>query len=70
MDIPDKNICILLSEHAEIMVRFSVDCLTKMRSVVSSLVETLGEDTANLAMRVGLHSGPVTGGVLRGQKSR
>lgn len=56
--------------HAEIMVKFSVDCLTKMRNVVSSLVDTLGDDTTSLAMRVGLHSGPVTGGVLRGQKSR
>jgi class 3 adenylate cyclase len=41
-----------------------------MRNVVLSLVDTLGDDTANLAMRIGLHSGPVTGGVLRGQKSR
>ncbi|CAJ1951424.1 unnamed protein product [Cylindrotheca closterium] len=57
-------------KHAEIMVRFSVDCLAKMRNVVLSLVDSLGDDTANLAMRVGLHSGPVTGGVLRGQKSR
>ena len=51
-------------------MRFSVDCLGKMRNVVLSLVDSLGEDTANLSMRVGLHSGPVTGGVLRGQKSR
>ncbi|CAJ1951428.1 unnamed protein product [Cylindrotheca closterium] len=57
-------------KHAEIMVKFSVDCLAKMRNIVLSLVATLGEDTAALAMRVGLHSGPVTGGVLRGQKSR
>ncbi|KAL3935011.1 MAG: hypothetical protein SGBAC_009392, partial [Bacillariaceae sp.] len=57
-------------KHAEIMVRFSVECIARMRSVVLSLAESLGEDTANLSMRVGLHSGPVTGGVLRGQKSR
>ncbi|CAJ1951432.1 unnamed protein product [Cylindrotheca closterium] len=56
--------------HAEIMVKFSVDCLAKMRNVILSLVDSLGEDTENLSMRVGLHSGPVTGGVLRGQKSR
>lgn len=52
------------------MVKFSNECLSKMRNVVLSLVDTLGDDTANLAMRIGLHSGPVTGGVLRGQKSR
>lgn len=51
-------------------MRFSIECLEKMRNVVASLVESLGEDTANLSMRVGLHSGSVTGGVLRGQKSR
>lgn len=51
-------------------MKFSVECIGRMRNVVVSLVESLGEDTANLSMRVGLHSGSVTGGVLRGQKSR
>lgn len=37
---------------------------------VSSLERELGPDTADLALRIGLHSGPVTAGVLRGQKSR
>lgn len=31
---------------------------------------TLGPDTGDLNMRMGLHSGPVTAGVLRGEKSR
>ena len=30
----------------------------------------LGPDTADLKVRVGIHSGPVTGGVLRGERSR
>lgn len=30
----------------------------------------LPSDTAELGFRVGIHSGPVTGGVLRGQNSR
>jgi hypothetical protein len=29
-----------------------------------------GPDTAGLSFRVGLHSGPVTGGVLRGDNAR
>jgi hypothetical protein len=37
---------------------------------VSQLETTLGPDTGDLALRVGLHSGPVTAGVLRGDKSR
>ena len=41
-----------------------------MQSLTAQLSESLGEDTASLALRVGIHSGSVTGGVLRGDKSR
>ena len=34
------------------------------------LVERLGDDTKGLSLRIGLHSGPVTAGVLRGDKAR
>ncbi|CAB9503839.1 Receptor-type guanylate cyclase gcy [Seminavis robusta] len=57
-------------DHALRMVKFANDCQTKMPLVLAGLVGSLGEDTAGLAMRIGLHSGPVTAGVLRGQKSR
>jgi class 3 adenylate cyclase len=57
-------------EHAVIMVRFAEECIAKMHQVTSKLAATMGPDTANLSIRVGLHSGTVTGGVLRGQKSR
>ncbi|CAB9504323.1 Receptor-type guanylate cyclase gcy [Seminavis robusta] len=57
-------------DHAIIMCKFATDCMKQMNIVTASLAESLGEDTAGLAMRVGLHSGPVTAGVLRGQKSR
>jgi class 3 adenylate cyclase len=43
----------------------------KVKDLVdSSLSESLGDDTRNLSFRVGLHSGSVTAGVLRGDKSR
>merc|ERR1712241_687796 len=42
----------------------------EMISLTKSLEVTLGPDTSDLAMRLGLHSGQVTVGVLRGQKSR
>lgn len=52
------------------MVRFAAECAAKMKLLLSDLVDRLGEDTTTLEMRVGLHSGSVTGGVLRGQKAR
>ena len=52
------------------MCKFARDCIAEMNSITVSLSETMGGDTADLGMRVGLHSGPVTAGVLRGQKAR
>ena len=52
------------------MAVFAYRCLEKMRSLVQSLELSLGPGTSALSMRVGLHSGPVTAGVLRGEKSR
>ena len=52
------------------MSRFARDCLIKMQSVVQRLEVELGSETSKLTMRFGLHSGPVTAGVLRGDKSR
>jgi class 3 adenylate cyclase len=57
-------------DHAVIMARFARDCLTKMNDLMKRLEVTLGPDTADLSIRVGLHSGPVIAGVLRGAKSR
>jgi class 3 adenylate cyclase len=52
------------------MARFARDSLEKMGELVLQLEVTLGPDTTDLAMRVGLHSGPVTAGVLRGERAR
>jgi len=52
------------------MAKFARDCMEKMEVLTLELVDKLGEDTADLKMRVGMHSGSVTGGVLRGQKAR
>ena len=48
-----------------LVFRFASDCLVKMNQLVAELEKTLGPDTAELTMRIGLHSGPVTAGVLR-----
>ena len=57
-------------EHALIMTKFANDCMLKMRHALEDLAETLGPQTKELAMRVGLHSGSVTAGVLRGDRAR
>jgi class 3 adenylate cyclase len=56
--------------HATIMTKFASDCIFKMGQLTTELAHVMGAYTVNLALRVGLHSGSVTGGVLRGQKSR
>mmetsp|Transcript_3797 Transcript_3797/g.10667 ORF Transcript_3797/g.10667 Transcript_3797/m.10667 type:complete len:705 (+) Transcript_3797:1426-3540(+) len=57
-------------DHAVAMFRFSRQCMAKMNELVHELAVSLGPGTSDLSMRCGLHSGPVTAGVLRGQKSR
>lgn len=52
------------------MAKFAIECQEHMRVLVHMLEEKLGPDTGELALRVGLHSGPCTAGVLRGDKSR
>ena len=47
---------------ATTMARFARDLLTTMNNLTSRLEVTLGPDTGDLAMRIGLHSGPVTAG--------
>ena len=48
----------------------SSTCSKLNRFLTFRWVFTNRSDTTDLSIRVGLHSGPVTAGVLRGQKSR
>jgi len=57
-------------DHAVMMVKFARDCRGRFNELCSALENTLGPETGDLYLRIGLHSGPVTAGVLRGQKSR
>ncbi|KAL7556387.1 hypothetical protein ACA910_014129 [Epithemia clementina (nom. ined.)] len=63
--IPDAQ-----PDHAVIMACFAEACLQKFIQVTRMLETTLGPDTGELKMRFGLHSGPCTAGVLRGERSR
>jgi class 3 adenylate cyclase len=57
-------------DHAVVMVKFARDCRLQMAELVRDLEKSLGPGTGDLKLRFGLHSGAVTAGVLRGQKSR
>lgn len=52
------------------MARFASDCLSSLTSLTRKLEVELGPDTTDLGVRVGIHSGPVTAGVLRGERAR
>lgn len=52
------------------MARFARDSLKKLDELLKHLEVALGPDTSELSVRIGLHSGPVTAGVLRGERSR
>lgn len=56
--------------HALLMAKFSRECMDRFEHVVGGLELELGPDTSDLAMRMGMHSGPVTAGVLRGDRAR
>eukprot|EP00977_Amphora_coffeiformis_P015627 scaffold4599_cov219-Amphora_coffeaeformis.AAC.8 len=57
-------------DHAVAMARFSRDCLSTFRETIDKLTPSLGHDTLELGLRLGIHSGPVTAGVLRGERAR
>jgi hypothetical protein len=63
--LPDPQL-----DHALRMTKFARECLFKVPGLLQKLQTTLGPDTLALDMRFGLHSGPVTAGILAGEKSR
>ena len=55
-------------DHALTMSKFARSCLVAFESVTKQLERSMGPDTGELMMRFGLHSGPCTAGVLRGER--
>lgn len=51
-------------DHAVVMARFAEECLDKMTTLTKALESSLGPDTGDLSLRIGLHSGPVTVSLL------
>lgn len=57
-------------DHAIVMVKFAYECMIVAHDLTRRLEPSLGPGTADLAIRFGLHSGPVIAGVLRGERAR
>jgi hypothetical protein len=56
--------------HAVTMAHFAAEIMAVVRDQMRDLEVALGPGTSDLRIRIGMHSGPVSAGVLRGQKSR
>ena len=57
-------------DHANRMAKFATDCRDRSVEILHSMDFELGLETTNLYLRFGLASGPVAGGILRGQRAR
>jgi hypothetical protein len=51
-----------MKNHAVVMARFAFECLNQTSVLTTQLVPTLGIETADLRLRIGLNSGPTTAG--------
>jgi hypothetical protein len=51
-----------MKNHVVVMARFAIDCLAKTSELTAQLTTTLGIETADLRLRIGLNSGPTTAG--------
>lgn len=65
--IPDFG---TMMTNAVSMAGFAARMLLRMNELCKELEMVYGPDTAKLNIRIGAHSGPVTGGFLRGKQSR
>jgi len=52
------------------MAKFAMDILIKFQELVKTLEVELGPDTGDLALRIGMHSGSVTAGILHVERPR
>lgn len=58
------------SDHALLLTNFANDLLKRFSKELEIVAPVLGFETLNLSMRIGIHSGPVISGVIRGAKTR
>lgn len=57
-------------DHAVRMARFASEVMRNMNSLTKELELVYGPDTGSLSLKIVMHSGPVTGGFLKGKGAR
>lgn len=57
-------------DHAEAVCLYAASCLKRFTKLSQRLVVSLGPDTSELNLRIGIHSGQVVFGVLRNERAR
>ena len=57
-------------DHATAMTKFAMDVRTKVQVLTRQLKDRLGDGMDDLTIQIGIHSGEVVAGILRGQRSR
>lgn len=58
------------TDHAIAMTKFAMDVRTKVQVLTRQLKDRLGDGTDLLSIQIGIHSGEVVAGILRGQRAR
>ena len=58
-------------DHASRMCRFARESMDSVNDIINGeLSQRLGNGTNTLSLKIGIHSGPVTAGLMRAEKSR
>ena len=57
-------------DHCLLMVRFVYEAMVSFLHLAKALEKSLGPETGHLTIRAGIHSGPLTAGVIRAEKFR
>lgn len=57
-------------DHAVVAAEYAAECMNAIHDTVKKIEVDFGPGTGDLTMRIGIHSGSVTGGFLRGKCAR